>query len=114
MAEVEQILKLVNIDKDPTEIFEILSPLGKERQINLGDGSYGSVYKSLHKESGQLVAIKIIPVLECDIKSIIQEMEILSQCDNPHVVKYFGAYYNKDHLWLVMEYCEAGKYFSLI
>jgi hypothetical protein len=30
--------------------------------FNLGEGSYGSVYKALHKESGQVLAIKQVPV----------------------------------------------------
>ena len=30
--------------------------------ILLGEGSYGSVFKALHKESGQILAIKQVPV----------------------------------------------------
>ena len=54
------------------------------------------------------MAIKIVPITGTDIQSSIKEMEILGQCDSQYVVKYFGAYYKKDHLWLVMEYCAAG------
>ena len=41
-------------------------------------------------------------------------MEILSACDNNYIVKYHGAYYSKDHLWLVMEFCEAGSIIDII
>lgn len=30
--------------------------------MTLGEGSYGSVFKALHKESGQVLAIKQVPV----------------------------------------------------
>lgn len=101
-AEVKQILSLVKIHEDPTDLFELLDPLG--------EGSYGYVYKGMNKKTGQLVAIKIVPVTGTDFKSSIKEMEILGKCKSPYVVTYYGAYYKKDHLWLVMEYCEAGSF----
>lgn len=36
--------------------------------VSTGEGSYGSVYKALHKESGQVLAIKQVPV-ESDLGS---------------------------------------------
>ena len=42
--------------------------------------SYGSVYKAIHKESGQVVAIKQVPV-ESDLQEIIKEISIMQQCD---------------------------------
>lgn len=99
--EVKQILSLVHIHEDPSDIFELLDPLG--------EGSYGMVYKGLNKQTGKLVAIKIVPVTGSDIKSSIKEMEILGKCHSPYIVTYYGAYYKKDNLWFVMEYCEAGS-----
>lgn len=46
-----------------------------------------------------------------DITSSIKEMEILGKCDSPFIVAYYGAYYDQDHLWLVMEFCEAGEHY---
>lgn len=37
--------------------------------MTLGEGSYGSVFKALHKESGQVLAIKQVPV-ESDLGMI--------------------------------------------
>lgn len=42
--------------------------------------SYGSVYKAIHKETGQIVAIKQVPV-ESDLQEIIKEISIMQQCD---------------------------------
>lgn len=42
--------------------------------------SYGSVFKAIHKESGQVVAIKQVPV-ESDLQEIIKEISIMQQCD---------------------------------
>lgn len=42
--------------------------------------SYGSVFKAIHKETGQVVAIKQVPV-ESDLQEIIKEISIMQQCD---------------------------------
>lgn len=97
--------------------------------------SYGSVYKALHKESGQVLAIKQVPV-DTDLQEIIKEISIMQQCDSPYVVKYYGSYFKNTDLWvsrcmphvlyhpkqterfidtfncnlqIVMEYCGAGS-----
>lgn len=87
--------------------------------------AYGAVYKAMHKESGQLLAIKQVPV-DSDLQEIIKEISIMQQCDSPYVVKYFGSYFKNTDLWvscggfvlqcsfecllqIVMEYCGAGS-----
>ncbi|XP_016120634.1 serine/threonine-protein kinase 3-like, partial [Sinocyclocheilus grahami] len=79
----------------------------------LGEGSYGSVFKAIHKESGQVVAIKQVPV-ESDLQEIIKEISIMQQCDSPYVVKYYGSYFKNTDLWIVMEYCGAGSVSDII
>ena len=49
-------------------------------QVLLFNRSYGSVYKAMHKESGQVVAIKQVPV-ETDLQEIIKEISMMQQCD---------------------------------
>lgn len=49
------------------------------------------MYKALDTTSGELVAIKVIPVLEHDVeefKSIQKEIAFLSDCNHPNVVHY--------------------------
>ncbi|KAK7467799.1 hypothetical protein BaRGS_00036987 [Batillaria attramentaria] len=89
-----------SLTRPPEEVFDIL---GK-----LGEGSYGSVFKSLHKESGQVLAIKQVPV-DTDLQEIIKEISIMQQCDSKYIVKYYGSYFKNTDLWIVMEYCGAGS-----
>jgi serine/threonine kinase 3 len=70
--------------------------------------AYGAVFKAVHKESGQLLAIKQVPV-DSDLQDIIKEISIMQQCDSPYVVKYYGSYFKNTDLWIVMEYCGAGS-----
>jgi len=61
--------------------------------------SYGSVYKAEHKESGQVLAIKQVPV-DTDLQEIIKEISIMQQCDSPYIVKYYGSYFKNTDLWV--------------
>jgi len=105
MAEDAESLKLEMLDEDsltrqPDEVFDIVS--------KLGEGSYGSVFKAVHKESEQVLAIKQVPV-DTDLQDIIKEISIMQQCVSPYVVRYYGSYFKNTDLWIVMEYCGAGS-----
>lgn len=53
----------------------------------------------MHKESGQVLAIKQVPV-DTDLQEIIKEISIMQQCDSPYVVKYYGSYFKNTDLWV--------------
>ena len=88
-----------SLTKQPEEVFDVLNKLGK--------GSYGSVYKAIHKESGQVLAIKQVPV-DTEDPQIFNEISIMQQCDSPYIVKCYGSYLTIMDLWIVMEYCDFG------
>ena len=58
------------LNRQPEDVFDIVT--------KLGEGSYGSVYKSIHKESRQVLAIKQVPV-DTDLQEIIKEISIMQQ-----------------------------------
>lgn len=88
------------LKKTPDDVFQIVS--------KLGEGSYGSVHKAIHKSSGKVLAVKKVP-LDTDLQEIIKEITIMQQCDSSYVVKYYGSYFENSDLWIVMEYCGAGS-----
>lgn len=79
----------------------------------LGEGSYGSVWKALHKNSGTIVAVKIVPT-NGEFASIKREIAILRECKSPYIVSYYGSYFKDSKLWLIMEYCAAGSVADII
>ena len=76
----DKVIKYLNIDDDPKEVYEILNLLGK--------GSYGLVYKALHKQSNRVHAIKVIKVQSVKIKDVLKEIEILDACDSRFIGRF--------------------------
>ena len=80
---------LISNTKDPDDHFELLA--------TLGTGSYGKVFKALHKASGIIVAVKIVPTAG-DVKHLRQEITTLRSCRHSNIVAFFGSYYKEENL----------------
>ena len=75
--------------------------MGKSCQVAAGrkgaqsdDHFLGEVFKGIDNRDGRVIAIKIIDLerAEDEIEDIQQEIMVLSQCESPHVTRYFGSY----------------------
>uniref|UniRef100_A0A095A3J9 non-specific serine/threonine protein kinase n=2 Tax=Schistosoma TaxID=6181 RepID=A0A095A3J9_SCHHA len=83
---------------DPKEEYKILAPIGS--------GTYGDVFKAVHRERRTLVAVKVMKIdLKDDIRSICQEIHTLRECRHPNIVQFYGSYLRNNKLWICMEYC---------
>lgn len=93
-----------------------------ERQALLGEGSFGLVYKSLHKPTNTIVAVKVQKNISQDAEEadkIMQEIEILAKCNSPYIVGYYECFLHAtrsavSEMWIVMEYCSGGSMSDLI
>ncbi|KAH8423833.1 putative serine/threonine protein kinase (Prp4) [Aspergillus melleus] len=76
---------------------------------NLGKGMFSSVVRATDKETGQLVAVKIIRQNDTMRKAGLKEIDILEQLheadpeDKKHVIKYVRQFDHKGHLCMVFE-----------
>ncbi|KAH3758648.1 kinase domain protein [Pelomyxa schiedti] len=89
-----------DVFQDPEQEFEMLE--------KLGEGSYGAVWKAKHRQTHDIVAIKVLQ-LDTDLADIKREIDFMKTCKHPNIISYFGSYFKDCDLWIVMEYCCAGS-----
>ena len=88
----------------------------------LGEGSFGAVYRARHKATNSTVAVKIIPNAshshgsDSETDKIMSEIDILARCDSAFIVGYFECFLKPPkkrldggEMWIIMEYCEGGS-----
>ncbi|KAL4480137.1 hypothetical protein ABPG74_020653 [Tetrahymena malaccensis] len=84
-------------------------------ESHIGRGAYGVVYKCVHNETNQVVAIKTLrKITKTSQKLLKSEIEVLQKIDCVNVVKMIESFsgnlpYDKQqYQFLVMEYCESN------
>lgn len=84
----------------------------------IGQGEFGGVYKCLHRLDGCIYAIKksLKPVAG-SINERIALNEVYAHAvlgKHPHVVRYYSAWAENDHMIIQNEYCNGGSLADMI
>jgi serine/threonine-protein kinase 24/25/MST4 len=71
-------------------------------------GSFGDVYRAKDRTSGEEIALKIIDFenAEDDVEDIQKEISMLSQCNSPHITRYYGSYLKGTSLFLPFSFAD--------
>ncbi|CAG0916589.1 unnamed protein product [Notodromas monacha] len=82
-----------------------------EKLGELGAGNGGVVLKVLHKPSNFIMARKLIHLeIKPAIRNqIIRELKVLHECNSPHIVGFYGAFYSEGEISICMEYMDGGS-----
>lgn len=78
----------------------------------IGRGQFGSVYRALNLNSGQMVAVKRIKLQgrsEDEVTQLMNEVDLLKRLTHPSVVKYEGLVRGTEALSIILEYVENGS-----
>ena len=75
----------------------------------IGEGAAGEVFVATNSKTGELVAIKKMPITAENIKLLCTEIEIMRDSTHPNIVGYIESFIVDDNqLWVVMEYMDGG------
>ncbi|RUS77405.1 hypothetical protein EGW08_014824 [Elysia chlorotica] len=77
----------------------------------LGHGNSGQVYRAVHKQSNQIMAVKEI-ALDISVavqKQIISELEILYKCNSRMIISFYGAFFCENSVSICTEYMDGGS-----
>ncbi|KAI9204989.1 uncharacterized protein BJ171DRAFT_598587 [Polychytrium aggregatum] len=78
----------------------------------VGKGAFGVVHSALNVETGEVVAIKQLKLnalSKHELALIMMEIDLLKELQHPKIVRYIGFFKTKEHLNIIMEYCENGS-----
>ncbi|KAF9563140.1 hypothetical protein CPC08DRAFT_761081 [Agrocybe pediades] len=78
----------------------------------IGRGQFGSVYRALNLNTGQMVAVKRIRLeglKEEEVTTLMREVDLVKSLSHPSIVKYEGMARDDDTLSIVLEYAENGS-----
>ena len=81
----------------------------------IGEGSFGRVFRGKDKQSGEIVALKLIPKVghtDKDIKSLRCECKIQKELKHPNIVRMIDAFETDNEVISVAEYV-PGELFRL-
>lgn len=76
---------------------------------NIGEGTYGMVWRARHRGTGQVVAIKKFKESDADEqvrKTALREIRILKQLKHENIVSLIEVFRHNGKLYLVFEYVE--------
>lgn len=79
----------------------------------LGSGGFGKVYRVQNLMTKEIFACKELPVRKIkDIINFKNEINIMSECDHPNIIKLVEIYEDKMFIELIMEECFGGTLFD--
>ncbi|XP_061169935.1 myosin-IIIb-like isoform X3 [Saccostrea echinata] len=87
-----------------------------ELQRLIGEGTYGEIHQAIHKESGEVVAMKVLESIHEMIEEIEEEYQVLRDLGNhPNIPRFYGIYLKPPtngidaEVWMAMELCGRGS-----
>lgn len=80
----------------------------------LGSGNYGTVQCCLHRESGDIRAVKILRKEKIQEESFRNEIDTLKELDHPNILKIHESFEDDKNYFVVTEYCDGGELFEEI
>jgi len=81
----------------------------------LGSGSFGTVYRVQHSQSGSIFAMKTIAKRKItDMSKLVTEINVLREADLPQIITIHKVFEDRQNVNLVMGLCEGGDLLSFI
>uniref|UniRef100_A0A8D2KT87 Serine/threonine-protein kinase ULK3 n=1 Tax=Varanus komodoensis TaxID=61221 RepID=A0A8D2KT87_VARKO len=78
----------------------------------LGSGTYATVFKAYRKKNArEVVAIKCVSkknLNKASVENLLTEIEILKTVRHPHIVELKDFQWDKEYIYLIMEFCAGG------
>jgi len=84
-----------------------------EQLAQIGKGSFGVVYKSRIRQTGQLVALKQISTYgktKQELQALRQEIELLRELEHPYIIKFYESFEESGNIVIVTEMAQSDLF----
>jgi serine/threonine protein kinase len=94
VLEEEEERQILIRDREPSAAWNIAE--------QIGEGAFAKVHKCSKKATNSPAAVKIFSncTEEDDLKDILNEIDILSNCQHENIVRFYEAYTLADKIWV--------------
>lgn len=96
-------------------------PIGNNYEIRqkIGSGSYGTVYKVIHKRTGVLRAMKVIKKKYVNSDNFSEdsfqvEISVLIDTDHPNIMRIYEFFADSTYFYIIMEYIRGKDLMTYI
>eukprot|EP00747_Dinoflagellata_sp_TGD_P122022 gnl/TRDRNA2_/TRDRNA2_173533_c0_seq4.p1 gnl/TRDRNA2_/TRDRNA2_173533_c0~~gnl/TRDRNA2_/TRDRNA2_173533_c0_seq4.p1 ORF type:complete len:313 (+),score=59.41 gnl/TRDRNA2_/TRDRNA2_173533_c0_seq4:54-992(+) len=85
------------------------------QKVKLGQGSFGTVWRAVDRQNGDLVAIKkmdkgSLPRRGVRRQDIEREISMMQACDHENITRLYDFFEDYKHIYLALEYCDSGDF----
>jgi len=74
----------------------------------VGQGQFARVWCAVHRQTGELVALKDLDKRRFPTNLFLRELRLLSSLRHPNIVSFHTLEYTPTGRYLVLDYCESG------
>ncbi|XP_040576869.1 mitogen-activated protein kinase kinase kinase 4 isoform X3 [Lepeophtheirus salmonis] len=88
-----------------------------QRGVKIGQGSFGKVYTAINNETGDIMAMKEIPLQPNNHKILMEiddELRIFENIRHKHIINHYGVEIHRGEMLIFMEYCPEGTLEDLV
>lgn len=93
-----------HVEGNPSQMYE----MGEQT----GSGTFGTVWRAKHSQTGQLHAVKSCPKKLIPSDELWAEIEIMKQLDHPHIMRLYYTFEDDLCIFIASELCEGGELFN--
>ncbi|GAV63166.1 Pkinase domain-containing protein [Cephalotus follicularis] len=100
-----------------------LPPIRWRKGELIGSGAFGRVYMGMNLDSGELLAVKQVLIVEnsasrekqqAHIREFEEEVKLLKNLSHPNIVRYLGTVREEETLNILLEFVPGGSISSLL
>lgn len=89
-----------------------------EKLEELGEGSFGTVYKVKLKTTGEIYALKEVSrrvlIKNKQLKYAVSEIKIMKRLKHPFILTLHDSFEDKNSIFMILEYCPNGDLSDLL